>query len=122
MRTQRNLFQMKEQEKNPDKTTNETEINNLPDKEFKALIIRMLIELRKRTDENSENFNRELENMKKNEPELKNTIPEMKNTLGGNKQQTGDTEECISDLEVRIMEVTQSDQQKEKQIKRMRIG
>ena len=32
---------MKEQEKNPEQTTNETEVNNLPDKAFKALVIRM---------------------------------------------------------------------------------
>ena len=36
--------------------TNETEINNLPDKEFKALVIRMLTELGKGIDEYSENF------------------------------------------------------------------
>lgn len=35
----------------PQKTTNETEINNLPDKEFKVLVIRMLTELGKRIDE-----------------------------------------------------------------------
>ena len=41
MRRQRHLFQIKEQEKkkkqNPEKVTNETEKNNLPDKEFKAI-------------------------------------------------------------------------------------
>ena len=31
-----------------------------------------------------------------------------------------DTEECIRDLEYRIMEITQSEQQKEKQILKMR--
>ena len=35
----------------PEKTTNEIEINNLPGKEFKALVIRMLTELGKRIDE-----------------------------------------------------------------------
>ena len=30
MRRQRNLFQLKEQEKTPEKTSNEKEINNLP--------------------------------------------------------------------------------------------
>lgn len=51
---------MKEQEK----ITNETKINNLPDKEIKALVIRMLNEFWKRIDENNENFNAELENIK----------------------------------------------------------
>ena len=53
--------------KNPWKTTNETEINNLLDKEFKALVVRMLTELGKRIDEHSENFDEELENTE-NEP------------------------------------------------------
>ena len=56
---------MKEQEKTPEKTTTETE--NLPDKEFKALAVRMLTKLRKRIDEHSGNFNKELENVKKNQ-------------------------------------------------------
>lgn len=40
------------------KNWNETELNNLPDKEFKALIIGMPNELGKRIDEHSENFNK----------------------------------------------------------------
>ena len=43
-----------------------TEISNLPDKEFKAIVIRKLIEFWKRIDKHSENFNRELENIKMN--------------------------------------------------------
>lgn len=44
------MFQLKEQQKSPEKTTNETEINSLSDKKFKALAIRMLTEFGKRTD------------------------------------------------------------------------
>ena len=73
MKIQRSLFQWKEQEKIPEKKkkTNETEINNLPDKEFKALVIRTLTELVKRIDKYNDSFNKELEIFKK-EPELKN--------------------------------------------------
>ena len=53
--------------KNPEKTSHEKEINNLPDKECKALVLRMLTELGKSIDEHSENFNKELENIKKNQ-------------------------------------------------------
>ena len=42
----------------------------------------------------------------------------MKNTLERMKSRLRDTEEHISDLEDRVMEITQSEQQKEKQIKR----
>lgn len=48
------------EEENPEKANNET--NNLPDKEFKALIIRMLTEFEKGIGEHTENFNKELEN------------------------------------------------------------
>lgn len=41
------LVQMKEQGKCPEKTTNETKINNFSDKQFQALVIRMLTELEK---------------------------------------------------------------------------
>ena len=39
------MAQMKEQNKTPEKELNETEIVNLPDAEFKTLVIRMLREL-----------------------------------------------------------------------------
>ena len=56
------MFQTKEQEKK----TLKKPINNLPDKEFKALETRMLTDLGKRIDQHSENFNKELENIKNN--------------------------------------------------------
>ena len=45
MRTQRNMAQMKEQIKSPEKEIKEKEIDNLLDAEFKTLVIRMLKEL-----------------------------------------------------------------------------
>ena len=44
MRRQRNLFHTKEEKKkkNLKKATNERERNNLPDKELKASVVRML--------------------------------------------------------------------------------
>ena len=52
-------------EKSWKKTTNETEINNLLDKEPKTLVIRILTKLGKRIDEHSEDFNEKLENLKR---------------------------------------------------------
>ena len=48
MKKQRNYSQLKKQEKNSEKIKFETEINNLPDEEFKALLINMLTEFGKR--------------------------------------------------------------------------
>ena len=47
---------------------------------------------------------------------MKNTINEIKNSLEGINSKLGGTEEYINDLEGRIMENTQSEEQKEKQI------
>ena len=44
MRRQRNMAQMKEQNKNPEKELNEMEVSNLSDAQFKTLVIRMLKE------------------------------------------------------------------------------
>ena len=44
MRKQRNMAQVKEQNKTPEKEPNEMEITILPDTEFKTLVIRMLKE------------------------------------------------------------------------------
>ena len=45
MRRQRNMAQMKEQIKTPEKQLNKMEISNLSDAEFKILFIRMIKEL-----------------------------------------------------------------------------
>ena len=45
MRRQRNMAQMKEQIKSPEKVLNKMEIRNLLDVEFKTPVIRMLREL-----------------------------------------------------------------------------
>ena len=45
MKRQRNMAQMKEQIKTPEKELNEMEISNLSDAEFKTIVTRMLKEL-----------------------------------------------------------------------------
>ena len=50
----------------------------------------------------------------KNESEIKATIDEMKNILEWINSRLCDTEGCISDLEDRIMEISQLEEQKEK--------
>ena len=78
---------MKEQDRISEKELNKIEISNLPEKEFKIMIIKMITELERRkgeTDDHSENFSKELENIKKKQSELMNIITEVKNTLVGN--------------------------------------
>jgi len=72
---------MREQNKTSEKELNTIHISNLPNKEFKVTVIRMLIKLKRRKDKYSETFNKETENIKKNQSELKNSITEIKNSL-----------------------------------------
>ena len=67
-------WQRKKQDKTPKEELSEVEISNLPDKEFKVIIIKMLNKLGRRMNEHSEKFNKDLENIKKNQTELKNKI------------------------------------------------
>ena len=59
------MFQMKEQDKTPEDKLIEVAISNLPNIEFKVVIIKMLRELRRRMDEHSERFNKGLENIRR---------------------------------------------------------
>ena len=57
MRRLKNMFQMKEQDKTPEKELNKMGTNSLPDSEFETLFIRML-------NERNENFKKETGNMR----------------------------------------------------------
>ena len=78
---------MKEQEKTPEKQLNEVEIVNLPEKEFRIIIVRMIQDLGKRMEAKIERmqemFNKDLEELKKKQTEMNNIITEMENTLEG---------------------------------------
>ena len=74
MRRQRNMAQMKEQIKTPEKELNKMDMNNLLDVEFKTLFIRMLKQL-----------SEDLKSIKKIQSEMKDTLIEIKNNLQGNK-------------------------------------
>ena len=55
---------MKEQDKTPEKQVNEVEIGNLPEKEFKIMMVKMIQDLRKRMEKMLEMFTKELEELK----------------------------------------------------------
>ena len=61
---------MKEQDKTPEKQLNEVQIGNLPGKEFRIMIVKMIQGLRKRMEAKIEKmqemFNKDLEELKKN--------------------------------------------------------
>ena len=78
MKRQRNTQQVKEQEKCPPSQTKEEEIENLPEKEFQILIVKMIQNLEikmespfeinsleTRIEKMQERFNKDLEEIKK---------------------------------------------------------
>ena len=50
MKRQRARYQMKEQDKTPEKQLNEVEIGNLTEKEFRIMIVKMIQDFRKRME------------------------------------------------------------------------
>ena len=109
---------MKEQDKTPEKQLNEVEIGNLPEKEFRVMIVKMTQDLRKRMEAKikkmQEMFNKYLEELKNKQTEMNNTITKMKNTLEGLNSTVTEAEEQISDLEDRMVEFTAVEENKEK--------
>ena len=50
MKRQRDIYQMKEQDKTPEKQLNEVEVDNLLEKEFRIMIVKMIQDLGKRME------------------------------------------------------------------------
>ena len=78
----------------------------------------MLTELRKIIDRNADPCNKKVETIKMNQSKTDNSIAEIKTNLEEMNSRLNDTEEGMSDVEDRIMEITQSEQQTERQIKK----
>ena len=75
-------------------------------------------ELREDINSNADYSRKELENIRRNQEKLGNSFAEMKTELKALKSRMNNREERISDLKDRIMEITQSGQQTENQIKK----
>ena len=93
-------------------------IGNIPEKEFRVMIVKMIQNLRNRMEKIQETFNKDLEELESKQT-VNNTITEIKNTLEGNNNRTTEAEEQISDLEDKMVEITAREQNKEKTMKRI---
>ena len=107
MKRQRNMAQVKEQIKIPEKELNKIEISNVSDVEFKTLVIRMLKEL-------SEGFSC----IKKIQSDIKDTLIKIKNNLHGNNSRMDKAKNQINDLEHKEAKNNQSEQEEEKRIQK----
>ena len=63
---------MKEQSKNPPDQTNEEELGSLLEKEFRVMIVKMVQNLRNRTEKIQETFNKDLEELKSKQTMMNN--------------------------------------------------
>ena len=106
---------MKEQGKNPTDQTNEEEIGSLSKKEFRVMIVKMILNLGNRMDKIQETFNKDLEELKSKQTMMKNTINEIKNSLDGIKSRITEAEKSISDLEYKVLEITTMEQKRKKE-------
>ena len=105
---------MKEQGQNTPDLTDEEEIGSLPEKEFRIMIVRMIQNLGNRIDKIKETLNKDLEELKSKQTMMNNTINEIKNSLEGINRRITDAEEQISDPEDKIVEITTTEQNREK--------
>ena len=114
---------MKKQGKNLQDQINEEEIGNVPEKEFRVMIAKMIHNLRNRmqawTEKIKEIFNKDLEELKNKQTQMNNTITEMKNILEEINNGITKAEERISELENRMVEITAEEQKKEERMKRI---
>ena len=80
MKRQRNTTQMKEQGRNSQDQINEEEISNLPEREFRIMIVKMLQRLENRMEKIQETINtvntitKDTEEITIKETEMNNTI------------------------------------------------
>ena len=91
MKKQRNTQEVKEHEKCPPNQTKEEEIGNIPEKEFRIMIVKMIQNLENkielqinsveiRIEKMQEMFHKDLEEIKKSQLKMNNVINENKKT------------------------------------------
>ena len=125
MKRQRNTQQVKEQDKCPPNQTNEEELGNLPDKEFRIMIVKMIKNLENtvvlhiniletRIEKMHKRLNKDLEEIKESQYLMNNAINEIKNTQEGTNSRITEAEDRISAAEDRMVETNEAERKKEK--------
>ena len=93
MKRQRNTTQIKKQTRNTEVQINEEETANLPEKELRIMIIKMIRNLENKMEKMQESINKNLEELKNKHTDTNNTITEIKNTLEGINSRISEAEE-----------------------------
>jgi len=98
---------MNKQDKAMDRDVSKTDISNMPNGEFKAIIIRILTGLENQVEDISETINTEIRN---NRAEIKDSINKLRNRLNGMNSRLEEAEERINDLDDRVTKTKQAEQ------------
>jgi len=125
LKRQRNTQQVKEQDKCPPNQTKEEEIGNVPDKEFRIMIVKMIQNLENklelqinsletRIEKMQERFNKDLEEIKKSQYIVNNAKNEIKNILEGTNSRITEAEDRISEIEDRMVEINETEEKRKK--------
>ena len=133
MKRQRNTQQVKEHEKCPPSQTKQEEIGNLPEKEFRIMIIKTIQNLENkiqlqinsletRIEKMQEMFNKDLEETKKTQLKMNDAINEIKNTLEGTNSRIMGAEDRISEVEDKMVEINEAERKKESKEMRTTSG
>ena len=83
------------------------------------MIVKMIQNLGNRMEKIQETFNKDIEELKSKQTMTNNTINKIKNSLEGINSRITEAEERISDLEDKRGEITTTEQNKEKRMKRI---
>ena len=129
MKRQRNIQQVKEHDECPPNQTKEEEIESLPERKFRIMIVKMIQNLENkmelqinsletRIEKMQEMFNKDLEEIKKSQSIMNNAITEIKNILERTNSRITEAEDRISETEVRMVEMNEAERRKE--LKEMR--
>ena len=114
--------QLSDKDENTQKPLNEEEIGNLPEKEFRVIIVKMIKDIRKileaQIERLQEMYNKELEDLKNKHTKMNSTRSKIKNTLEGINSRIMEVEEQVSEVED-SGEITATEKNKEKIMKRI---
>ena len=116
MKKQRNATQMKEQTRNTEAQINEEEIGQLPKKECRIMIVKIIKNLENKMEKLQESISKDLEELKNKYAETNNTITEIKNTLEGINSRISETEGRISKLENKLVQITSEEKNRKKRM------
>ena len=83
------------------------------------MMVKTIQNLGNRMEKIKEMYNKDLEELKSKQTMMKNRTNEIKNSLEGINSRITEADERISDLEYKIVEITTTEQDKEKRLKRI---